>query len=143
MEDKLDKLIELLENNNNKKTLIEDLSITKILQLLLIPFIIWFASDYFSSNKQDILQQEFNKQQTENIKSIKEDLEELSKKFSEFSKVKRFTEEDSNKKLDPIITNITSDINNIKTKLDYRREWMQEREEFEFKTNLKIKRLEE
>ena len=54
MEDKLDKLIELLENNNNKKTLIEDLSITKILQLLLIPFIIWFASDYFSSNKQDI-----------------------------------------------------------------------------------------
>ena len=129
-------MAEILQKNQ-KPGVFENISLSNIFQVLIVAGIIGFYTKFEGAKENDIIQQQFNQQQSKDMQELKNDFKDLSIQFAKFSQAERYTQ-----------NNADTDLMPIKSKLQYYEEefnkrelWMRERDEFESKVNLDIEML--
>lgn len=125
---------ELIATKNSKKGVLENLNITSIFQVLIISGVIGFVGNYISTNKQNIIQEQFNAQIEKDMKDLSKGLTKISDKVEENTKIERYTKFNAQDDLNPLILKITAlEQENLKIE-----EWSEQIDNFKQQVNLEL-----
>jgi len=124
-------------NVPKKRGALENVSVTNILQVLIVAGILGFIGNYITTTKQNVIQAEFNKQVTSSIEDLSNNFIKLSDKVQENTAIERYTKFNAQDDLNPLKLQIDA----IKQERDKDQDWRSEMDNFKQKMSLEIELL--